>query len=560
MPKTRSFLRLFTETGPLVAFAVALLIGIAAPASAQFFNFGGPPRPQPAPQPPRWFGGDLFAPFQQQAPKRPIENYSKAPPSEKRDTAAERNVLVLGDAMADWLAYGLEDAYAEQPDMGVIRRHKTVSGLIRYQPKGDPADWAAAAKTILPAEKPDVIVVMLGLSDRMSLREPAVEKSDAKTSDKTSDKKSDKKDARGKPDGKPGDDATDAGKPQDKPQEKILDAELPPDDADNGDSPQIMAPEKGGRTPNGAVEFHDDRWVELYNKKIDEMITVLKSKGVPIIWVGLPAVRGAKATADMLFLDSLYREASARAGITYVDVWDGFVDEAGRFLQQGPDFEGQIRRLRSYDGVYFTKAGARKLAHYVEREITRLLASRSAPIALPSEPATPDANAQPGQPAPRPLAGPIVPLVASSVGTDQLLGGPGSRPAAVDALVARTLVKGEPLAAPAGRADDFAWPRREIGREQARGDTPVASVSPDGTPGAAPAQPKTKRPANAQPNLPSQAPPPAFRNLFGFGAPPASPPPRQVQPPARTAPGPNAPRPPANVGRSASVPPGNVAQ
>ena len=570
MPKTRSFLRLFTETGPLVAVAVALLIGIAAPASAQFFNFGGPPRQQPQPMPQRgpggWFGGDLFAPFQQQAP-RVIENYSKAPPPQKHDTVPERNVLVLGDAMADWLAYGLEDAYTEQPDMGVIRRHKTVSGLIRYQPKGDPADWAAAAKTILPAEKPDVIVVMLGLSDRTSLREP--EKSDAKTgdkaSDKASDKKSDKKDARGKTDGKPGDakgdDATDASKPQ----EKMLDAELPPDDAaDNGDVPQVMAPERG-RAANGVVEFHDDRWVELYNKKIDEMITVLKSKGVPIIWVGLPAVRGAKATADMLFLDSLYREASAKAGITYVDVWDGFVDEAGRFLQQGPDFEGQIRRLRSYDGVYFTKAGARKLAHYTEREITRILASRSAPIALPSEPATPDANAQPGQPAPRPLAGPILPLVASSVGTDQLLGGPGSRPAAVDALVARTLVKGEPLTAPAGRADDFAWPRREVGREQAKGDTPVASVSPDGTPAAAPAasqKPKQRPAAAGQPNPPpSQAAPPAFRNLFGFGAPPQfQPPPRQVQPPPRPAPGPNVPRPPANVGRSASVPPGNIAQ
>jgi len=201
------------------------------------------------------------------------------------------------------------------------------------------------------------------------------------------------------------------------------------------------------------------------------------------------------------------------------------------------------------------------LAHYVEREITRLLASRSAPITLPSEPATPDANAQPGQPAPRPLAGPIVPLVASSVGTDQLLGGPGSRPAAVDALVARTLVKGEPLTPPAGRADDFAWPRREVGREQARGDTPVASVSPDGAAAATPssALPKSKRPAAAQPGLPSQAAPPAFRNFFGLGAaPPPPPPPRQIQPSPRTVPA--APRPPANVGRSASVPPGNIAQ
>jgi hypothetical protein len=336
------------------------------------------------------------------------------------------------------------------------------------------------------------------------------------------------------------------------------------DDEEKGESQPIVTPERSSRSPTGVVQFRDERWIDLYNKKIDEMIAVLKTKGVPVLWVGLPAVRGAKATSDALFLDSLYREGSAKAGITYVDVWDGFVDEAGRFVQQGPDFEGQIRRLRSYDGVYFTKPGARKLAHYVEREITRLLAGRSAPFTLPTEPATPDANAQPGQPAPRPLAGPILPLVASSVGTDQLLGGPGSRPAAVDALAARTLVKGEPLAAPAGRADDFAWPRREVGREQIKGETPVAAIPPDGTPAAtAPASSqKSKKPVAVQPTAPAQStapaqggPPvqsatPTFRNFFGFGQPP-----RQLQAPPRTPPG--APRPPANVGRSAAVPPGN---
>ena len=270
---------------------------------------------------------------------------------------------------------------------------------------------------------------------------------------------------------------------------------------------------------------------------------MLKSKGVPVVWVGLPAVRGTKGPSDMLFLDSLYRDAAGKAGITYVDVWDGFVDEAGRYLQQGPDFEGQIRRLRSYDGVYFTQAGARKLAHYVEREITRLLAARSAPITLPTEPATPDANAQPGQPAPRPLAGPILPLVASSVGTDQLLGGPGSRPAAVDALAARTLVKGEPLAPPAGRADDFIWPRREVGREQAKGETPVASVAPDGTVAAPTAAATPVTPAPLKPKKPRQIQSgnPALRELFGFGNAPR--PPQPV-----------APRPPRNVGRSAFAP------
>jgi uncharacterized protein len=574
MPKKKAFLRILAENGPMIVLAVtvALLLGVVAPASAQFFPFFGQPRQQPQPQQaPRgglggWFGGDLFTPFQQQQPKR-IENFSRAPPPEKRETIPERNVLVLGDAMADWLAYGLEDAYTEQPDMGVIRRHKTISGLIRYQPKGEPADWAAAAKTILATEKPDVIVVMLGLNDRVAIREAATDKPDGKPGDR----KADKKDARGKPEPRSGetksgetklagksDDAADTGAKAD---DKGADAELSPDDAESGETQPAVAPERNQRAPNGLVEFRDERWVELYNKKIDEMIGVLKSKGVPVLWVGLPAVRGAKATSDALFLDSLYREGSAKAGITYVDVWDGFVDEAGRFLQQGPDFEGQIRRLRSYDGVYFTKAGARKLAHYVEREITRLLAGRSAPITLPSEPGTPDANALPGQPAPRPLAGPILPLVASSVGTDQLLGGAGSRPAAIDALVARTLVKGEPLAPPAGRADDFIWPRREIGREQVKGETPVAAASPDGPPQAPPpAQAlKPRKPIAAQPLAPTQpgAPlqpaQPPFRNFFGFGSPP--PPPRQVQPPFRA---PGVPRPPANVGRSAEAPPGNV--
>ena len=379
--------------------------------------------------------------------------------------------------MADWLAYGLEDAYADQPEMGVIRRHKTVSGLIKYPPKGEPADWAAAAKGILAAEKADAIVVMLGLEDRVAIREPAADKSD----NKSPDKKDAKKDDKAKPDGKPSD-AKSAAKPDavGKPDDKATDSELSPDDAaDNSDAPPVMASKNSARSPNGLYEFREERWTELYRKKIEEMIGVLKSKGVPVLWVGLPVVYGPKATADTLFLDSLYRDVAGKAGITYVDVWDGFVDEAGRFVQKGPDVEGQIRQLRSYDGVYFTRAGARKLAHYVEREITRLLAAR--PITLPTEPATPDANAVPGQPAPRPIAGPILPLVASSVGTDQLLGGQGTRPAAVDALAARTLFKGEALTPPPGRADDFAWPRREVGREAAKGEKPVASTSPDGS-------------------------------------------------------------------------------
>ena len=64
-----------------------------------------------------------------------------------------------------------------------------------------------------------------------------------------------------------------------------------------------------------------------------------------------------------------------------------------------------------------------------------------------------------------------------------------------DAQAARLLIEGEALPAPAGRADDFAWPRREIGREGAKAETPVASTSLDSdarVPAASP-QPKKHR-------------------------------------------------------------------
>jgi len=83
--------------------------------------------------------------------------------------------------------------------------------------------------------------------------------------------------------------------------------------------------------------------------------------------------------------------------------------------------------------------------------------------------------------------------VASSVGADQLLGAPGSRSVTIDAQAARLLIKGEPLLAPAGRADDFAWPRREIGREGTKGETPMASTALEAKAQAPAASPKPKK-------------------------------------------------------------------
>jgi hypothetical protein len=414
-------------------------------------------------------GNSPFNPFgyQEQPRQAPVES-SRAPAPRRQEVPPATSVMVFGDGMSEWLAYGLEEAFADTPEVGVIRKPRANTGLIRTEVRGEAYDWPTAARDILNADKPDFVVMMLGTADRRGIRE-AIRTQPARAP------------AGQKKDAAPAAQAAAPAQPsQPAPAAKPADTEAPPDAAQD-DQPQIIAPE-GSSAGTVVHEFRSEKWGELYAKRVDEMIGVLKAKGVPVFWVGLPSVRGTRATSEMVYLNDLYRGRAEKAGITYIDVWDGFVDEGGNYNNYGPDFEGQTRRLRSGDGANFTRAGARKLAHYVEREIRRVMLARATPMAtpLPQEPepeaTAPPAAAAPGLP-PRPIASPVMSLTAPKGAGDALLGGAPVRNANADSVAQRVLVKGEPIEAPAGRADDFVWPRRDV--ITATGVLPPDPVEPE---------------------------------------------------------------------------------
>jgi len=418
----------------LGALALGLAMSMAPPAEAQrayrsgnFFQnlFGG--------------GGPNQRPFlfeQPQQQQQQQADYSRAPAPKKPDPSIvpTTTIIVMGDAMADWLAYGLEDAFSDSPEIAVLREAKRNSGLLRYEYKSD-LDWWHAARDILAREKADYVVMMLGVSDHQNISEKDLAKESKEDADKGKDDNS---------------------------QTRV-------DDPDT----TIIAPERGKRP--GVIEFRSDQWAEIYSRRIDATIAALKSKGVPVFWVGLPSIRGPKATADAVYLNDLYRARAEKAGAIYIDVWDGFVDETGKFNMHGPDLEGQPRRLRSWDGVYFTSYGARKLAHYVEREIRRYMSSHVTPVALPTGPSAPAGDTKS---AVRPLAGPVLPLTVTPSTADVLAGGNDTSPVHSDSIAASVLVKGDPVAAQPGRADDFRWPRTNV--------APVTAVSAAATAAPAP--------------------------------------------------------------------------
>ena len=405
--------------------AMTVAAGVyAVPATAQFFPFDDRffnPRPQQPARP---------APVQ--------EDFSRAPAAKAPEAAPTIRILVLGDSMADWLAFGLEEQLAETPEIGIVRKHRAFSGLIRYEQRSD-AEWPKVARDLIAQEKPQAIVMLVGLQDRQAIREKVQAPAKPAAPQKS---------------GTPGAAQPSQSAQQPNGQQKAA-------EADDDETPQIAANEQQRARPSGPFEFRSEKWEEAYGARVDEMIAVLKTANVPVLWVGVPAVRGTKSTSDLQYLNEVVRPHVEKAGLIYVDVWDGFVDERNSYMQRGPDVDGQIRQLRTSDGVHFTRFGARKLAHYVERDLRRVLREPiPAALNVPSEPVPMAQPAKPAGPAARPLAGPVILLGTPLKEPDDLLGGSAAKSAALDPQASRMLVKGEPARAEAGRADDFSWPPR----------------------------------------------------------------------------------------------------
>src|SRR5215467_5746934 len=281
-------LRFLIATALVAAEAVAavtLLAVVSAPSDAQFF-WGD----RSSSQNRRshglfdWFEQQQAAPPQLERAPPPVD-YSRAPPPKKADPKTEGTattpILVLGDGMADWLAYGLELAYADTPEIGVLRRHRTNSGLIhtevRSDPRGEYPDWPQAARDLIAAQRPKFVLMMIGVNDRRQFRETGPAAQASRT-------------------------AKPAAAPVTDPAALELDNSSPDKLREIA---AVAAP--GPPAGNRNLEFRSEAWSEAYSRRIDDTIAALKTSGVPVFWVGLPPLRGQKSAADIPFVNDLYR-------------------------------------------------------------------------------------------------------------------------------------------------------------------------------------------------------------------------------------------------------------
>ena len=249
----------------------------------------------------------------------------------------------------------------------------------------------------------------------------------------------------------------------------------------NAENPDVVVVALGNndrqqwRDGNQRLPMRSEEWQRAYVQRVDGLVDTLRVYGRPFFWVNAPPVRNAATSADMAYLNDLYKPRVTGAGGHFVDVWNGFTNASGQYIATGPDIEGQVRALRTSDGVNFTRAGKLKLSYYVEREVRRQTGIGAGTVDLLAS-TTQTSTIEIGPDGKKRLVGPVISLSDPLPGaTGQLAGDPApmvydistgmvlDAPAAAakppeESSLYRLVVKGEALAGAAGRVDDFAWP------------------------------------------------------------------------------------------------------
>lgn len=230
----------------------------------------------------------------------------------------------------------------------------------------------------------------------------------------------------------------------------------------------------------GQAEPGTPRWTALYGDRVASLVALFQADAIPVTWVGLPIVANEELAADFSALNEVVRDRAGRAGARYIDSWNAFADDNGRFDANGPDKNGRPATLRGPNGRSFTRAGAIKLASFLEGDLGRARSravaatATTADVVVPHEPAFDnDVDAQIrrelGLPALRPSVrdaaiGPVVPVTTPPLSPEGRLVDIARGPAPLanaggTSQAQRVLEEGRPLAPKPGRIDDFAWPR-----------------------------------------------------------------------------------------------------
>lgn len=110
-------------------------------------------------------------------------------------------------------------------------------------------------------------------------------------------------------------------------------------------------------------------WSAEYQNRVAAVVSALRAANKPTIWVGLPPMAKTEYNKTMSGISEIQRLAAFGGGAEFLDIYERFVDDEGKYTSYGPDLNGKNVRMRKDDGIHFSSAGADKLAFYLAQTL-----------------------------------------------------------------------------------------------------------------------------------------------------------------------------------------------
>lgn len=135
-----------------------------------------------------------------------------------------------------------------------------------------------------------------------------------------------------------------------------------------------------------AYAFASPRWRAIYERRIDELVALLRQHGAAVYWVGLPKMRRAGYDKKAQLLNEIYEGRAQALGVSFVPTVPVTVDGAGGYndyLSEGGGARPKL--MRAKDGVHMTMAGYLRIAapvsSLIRADVGRALAARKNEVA-----------------------------------------------------------------------------------------------------------------------------------------------------------------------------------
>lgn len=110
-------------------------------------------------------------------------------------------------------------------------------------------------------------------------------------------------------------------------------------------------------------------WTVEYQARVSGVVSALRAANKPTVWIGLPPMSKTEYNKTMSGISEIHRLAAFGSGAEFLDIYERFVDEDGKYTSYGPDLNGKNVRMRKEDGIHFSSAGADKLAFYLAQTL-----------------------------------------------------------------------------------------------------------------------------------------------------------------------------------------------